>query len=308
MSFPQILEVAIGLIVIYYLMGSIVSIICQIIMESLETRSLALEKYLKQIAGDKFVDLIAMPQIKALRPIRFANWWNFFGAGTVEKRVEKIPTSTLVDAFFDMSGLSRARSATETELLAILNRLPESDGKKAMLIWVQDGVTNINDLRSRADDYFSGILSQAAATFRANARGLVIVMSIVLTLLFGTDSIQLASDLWNDSTLRALTQAEVTAAAQQGQVTDMTALLNQLGLVSIKIGWWQAQNLPVQTSTIDWIKFIINKFAGLAITAVAISQGSSFFYDLLKKLAGQESSGRVGGSSGEQMELKVSKF
>ena len=53
MSFPQILEVAIGLIFVYYVMGSIVSTISQIIMESLETRGVALEKYLKMIVGEK---------------------------------------------------------------------------------------------------------------------------------------------------------------------------------------------------------------------------------------------------------------
>jgi hypothetical protein len=296
MSFPQVLEVALGLIFVYYVMGSIVSTISQIIMESLETRGLVLEKYLKQIAGDKFLDLSEMPQIKALRPVRYAKWWNVFGAGTIEKRVEKIPASTLVDAFFDLSGLTGKYSATEAELLAAIAKLPESDGKKAMLSWVNKGVTNIGDLRSRTNDYFTGVLNQASAAFKANARSTVIILSIVVTLIFGTDSIQLANNLWADSTLRAIAQAQANAAAQQGRITDLTTLINQLGILSIKIGWWQPQNIPIQTSTIDWIKFIFLKFLGLTITAVAVSQGSSFWYDLLKKLTGQSSSPSGGGA------------
>jgi len=297
MSFPQILEVGIGLIFVYYAMGAIVSTICQIIMESLGTRGLALEKYLKQIAGDKFIDLSEMPQIKALRPVRYANWWNVFGAGTIEKRVEKIPASTLVDAFFDITGLTGKYQTTGDELIATINKLPDSEGKKAMLTWIQKGVTNINDLRSRTSDYFTGILNQAAATFKANARSLVIVLSIVITLLLGTDSIQLAKDLWADSTLRDIAAAQANAAAQQGQSTDLTQLLNQLGALSIKIGWWQNQNFPIQTSTVDWIKFILLKFTGLAITAAAVSQGSSFWYDILKKLTAQPTSSTSANSS-----------
>lgn len=297
MSFPQILEVGIGLIFVYYVMGSIVSTICQIIMESLGTRGLALEKYLKQIAGDNFIDLSEMPQIKALRPVRYANWWNVFGAGTIEKRVEKIPASTLVDAFFDITGLTGKYQTTGDELIATINQLPDSEGKKAMLTWIQKGVTNINDLRSRTNDYFTGILNQAAATFKANARSLVIVLSIVITLLLGTDSIQLARDLWADSTLRDIAASQANAAAQQGQSTDLTQLLNQLGALSIKIGWWQNQNFPIQTSTVDWIKFILLKFTGLAITAAAVSQGSSFWYDILKKLTAQPTSSMSASSS-----------
>jgi len=296
MSFPQILEVAIGLVFVYYVMGSIVSTISQIIMESLETRGLALEKYLKLIVGEKNLsDLTNMPQIKSLRPIRYASWWNVFGSGTVEKRVEKIPASTLVDAFFDLTGLTGKYQTTGDELIASISQLPDSEGKKAMLAWAQKGVTNVNDLRSRTTDYFNGLLGQAAATFKANARSIVIIMSIVTTLLFGTDSIQLAKDLWADSALRAAANAQAAAAAQQGQSTDLTALLNQLGVLSIKIGWWQNQNIPVQTSTVGWIQFILLKFTGLLITAVAVSQGSSFWYDLLKKLTGQSSSSSSGG-------------
>ena len=296
MSFPQILEVAIGLVFVYYVMGSIVSTISQVIMESLETRGLALEKYLKLIVGEKSLnDLTNMPQIKSLRPIRYASWWNVFGAGTVEKRVEKIPASTLVDAFFDLTGLTGKYQTTGDELIASISQLPDSEGKKAMLAWAQKGVTNVNDLRSRTTDYFNGLLGQAAATFKANARSIVIIMSIVTTLLFGTDSIQLAKDLWADSALRAAANAQAAAAAQQGQSTDLTALLNQLGVLSIKIGWWQNQNIPVQTSTVGWIQFILLKFTGLLITAVAVSQGSSFWYDLLKKLTGQSSSSSTGG-------------
>src|SRR5512135_3417557 len=106
MSFPQILEVALGLILIYYTLGAVVSLITQVVMESLQSRGLALERYLKRLVGDKSIDLTNLPQIKALRPVRYVNWWNVFGAGTEEKKVEKIPVATLVDAFFDLSGLT----------------------------------------------------------------------------------------------------------------------------------------------------------------------------------------------------------
>ena len=79
-----------------------------------------------------------------------------------------------------------------------------------------EGVTNIEDLRKRTTMYFGGVMDQAAATFKSNARSFVIMLSIFLTLLLGTDSIQLAQTLWANAGLRALAvaKAEVPGSAE----------------------------------------------------------------------------------------------
>ena len=296
MSIPQVLEVVIGLIVVYYVLGSIVSLVTKWINEMFETRGIAVERYLKKIAGDKVIRLTNLPQIKALQPIRYKNWFSVFGAVTEPKKIEKIPVATLVDAYFDMVGLTANKALGTDELIALINKLPPSEGKTAFINWINQGVTNIDDLRTRTTAYFTGMMNQAAATFKANARSFVIILSIAVTLLFGTDSIQLARDLWNNAELRAIAAAQADAVvAQEGVNADLTSLVKDLGAFSIKIGWWrQAENLPENPTISDWVIFVLLKFVGLCITAVAVSQGSSFWYDLLKKLT---SPGKSGGSS-----------
>jgi hypothetical protein len=290
MSFPQIFEVAIGLILIYYIMGAVVSTITQIVTESLETRGVALQQYLVKITGDKTIDLTNLPQIKALRPIRYANWWSVLGAGTEAKKVEKIPADTLVNAFFDITGLTAQNSMSAEDLTGLIGKLPDSEGKQALLKWIQQGVTNITDLRTRTNDYISGILNQASLTFKARARSFVIIFSLLITLAFGTDSIQLAKDLWSDAGLRAVASEQAALiTSQPGQTPDMTALFNQLGSLSFRFGWWQSQSLPASKDFSDWLNYILLKILGLGITAVAVSQGSSFWYDLLKKATGTSS-------------------
>jgi hypothetical protein len=289
MSFPQILEVAIGLILVYYILGAIVSTTTQAITEIFETRGTALQKYLKKITGDKYIDLTNMPQIKSLKPIRYKNWFSVFVADTEPKMVERIPASTLVDAFFDMAGLT-GKELTGEELTNLIGQLPESEGKQAMLCWIQQGITSIEDIRRRTNDYFCGILDQAAATFKANARSFVIILSIGLTLFFGTDTIQLAKDLWTNAELRALATAQAGVVVQQsGTQADLTSLLEDLSAFTVKIGWWQGQNFPRNATTSEWILFVFLKIVGLGLTAIAVSQGSSFWYDLLKKLSGRSS-------------------
>jgi hypothetical protein len=136
MSYSQVLEVAIGLVLVYYILGSIVSWTTKMIIDMQETRGKILEEYLQKIAGDKTADLTKLPQMKALQPIRYKSPLSVFGAVTIPKKIEKVPVATLVDAFFDLSGLTGRPEVDAAELKNIVNALPPSEGKQAMLKWI----------------------------------------------------------------------------------------------------------------------------------------------------------------------------
>jgi len=301
MSYSQVLEVVIGLIFVYYVLGSVVSLITQWINEAFDTRGKSLETQLMRIVGEKQVgDFVKLPQLDALRPIRYKSWLGFLNASTEPKKLEKVPVSTLVDAFFDYSSLTATTTVNADGLKNAVNALPDSEGKAAVIKWINQGVTNLEDLRKRTTSYFSGVTDQAAATFKAQARSFVILISILVTLLLGTDSIQLAQTLWTNTSLRAITTVQAEMAVQQGNsnvnVDDLLKQLSDLNIV--RIGWWQAQLPGAGTQPIDWIKFLVLKVIGLGLTAAAVSQGSSFWYDLLKKISTPASSSSSSTSSG----------
>lgn len=300
MSISQALEVVIGLIFVYYVLGSIVSLITQWINEAFETRGKSLERHLMKIVGDKHVgEFVKLPQLQALRPIRYKGLLGFVTSATEPKKLEKIPAATLVDSYFDFVGLTASKEFELDELKELITAFPDSEGKQAMLKWVGQGVTNIEELRKRTSMYFAGVMDQASATFRSNARSFVIVLSILLTFLLGTDSIQLAQTLWSNAGLRAIAVAQATVAVQQDNAAsqDIDALIQQLlDLNIVKIGWWQT-DLPQTGVFNEWALFIVLKIVGLGLTAVAVSQGSSFWYDLLKKIVTPTRGG--GGDSSE---------
>ncbi len=308
MTIPQVLEVAIGLIFVYYILGSIVSLVTRMINEMLETRAVALERYLVKVMGDMNLgDLLNLPQIKALRPIRYKNFLSVFGSATEPKKIEKIPVATLVDAYFDIVGLTGNKDLNLLQLAELVDKLPDSDGKKAFIGWINQGVTDIEDLRKRTTDYFSGLMDQAAATFKSNARSFVIILSIGITLLFGTDSIQLAQTLWTNAELRALAAAKAElVVAEEGSDASIDDLVKDLSDLTIKIGWWQSVR-PAATATImDWTWFVFLKVLGLGLTAAAVSQGSSFWYDLLKKITAPIPSTRSTSTSGGSSSISAS--
>jgi hypothetical protein len=260
-----------------------------------------LERYLIKIMGEKNLgDLVNLPQIKALRPIRYKGFLSVFGSATEPKKIEKIPVATLVDAYFDITGLTGNKELNFLQLAELVDKLPDSDGKQAFINWINQGVTNINDLRARTSAYFTGLMDQAAATFKANARSFVIMLSIIITVLFGTDSIQLAKTLWNNAELRALAAAKAQLVVQQeGANASIDDLIKELGDLTIRIGWWQSEHPAAGAANMDWVWFVVFKVLGLGLTAAAVSQGSSFWYDLLKKLTAPATSTSTSKTSGE---------
>lgn len=294
MSFSQALEVVIGLIFVYYVLGSVVSLITQWINESFETRGKSLEKHLQRLLGDEnqVGKFVALPQLQALRPIRYKNLFSFINASTEPKKVEKIPVATLVDSYFDFMRLTE-KEASAAGVKEFIEAFPNSESKQALLTWVEQGVTNVEELRKRSTTYFNGVMEQAGATFRSNARSFVIMLSIFLTLVLGTDSIQLAQTLWTNSGLRAVAVAQAEMVVQQeGMDADMDTLIEQISALNIvRFGWWSTELPPANSTAGQWVSFVLLKFLGLGLTAAAVSQGSSFWYDLLKKLVSK------GGSS-----------
>jgi hypothetical protein len=130
----QVIEVAVGLVLVYYILGLIVSFISSRILETLETRGRVLEDYLKKIVGESNLsNLLAQPQIQSLAPIRYNDWLGVITGKVKEAKIERVPVSNLVDAVFDLYGLIE-KPYTAEELKALLGTLPESEAKTTYLL------------------------------------------------------------------------------------------------------------------------------------------------------------------------------
>jgi len=289
MSIPQIVEVAVGLVVVYYVLGLIVSFLSNRVTETLGTRGTNLEKYLKQAVGEtKLGDLTALPQISSLAPIRYNRWWGIFSGDVIQKKVEKIPVANLVDAVFDLYGLA-GKEYTGAQLQAVVSKLPDAELKKHLEALVNKGVTDINQLRSKVTMWTTGFMDQVGDAYKANARRIVIGLSVLVTLAFGVDSIELTGQLWQNSEMRAIANAQADAYIQkQGAEADLAPLIKNLDALALRIGWWSAPSaLPKSATPLAWVIWVLKKIVGLGITACAVSQGSSFWYDILSKIKGE---------------------
>jgi len=301
-ALSQVLNVALALAVIYYVLGLVVSTITKLTLEAFETRGRVFEDFLKRhllgMLDDGKSELLdrlkASPQVNALKPVRYspAIIGFFTGNTKISEVVERVPTKNLVDAMFDLSG---AMAEGNEKVKAVINLLPDQlpglGGpvdfalKKELLKLAEQGYGDLDGLHEKLETWISGLMDQSAQVFKAQARRIVILLSLVVTALFGVDSIELAQNYWKNAAIAA------TADAQAALILQAT---DEQNIDNAKIEELAAQLEEMQAIDYQWYvkpedagnNWLLMKVLGLLVTALAVSQGSSFWYDLIKRLKG----------------------
>ncbi len=166
--------------------------------------------------------------------------------------------------------------------------------------------------------WFDRSMDRASGVYKRNAKGVAIVMGFLLAVSTNTDTLHMVNKLSKDATLRATytqaasalasanpaaiscleTAADKTAQTlclQNDTVRNSAASLRQAidNAATVPIGWnpanWQEQWQPaLQGSVLNGLKL----FAGWLISAIAISMGAPFWFNLLNKVVNVRSSGK----------------
>lgn len=308
-SISQVISVALALAVIYYVLGLIVSTITRYTLEAFNTRGKSLEDFLKRnligvaASGKKMTleKLKSMPQLNSLKPVRYVKklgipvgWLT--GKTEVIDYIEKIPPKNLVDALFDLEGTNKKGNEKVKE---VIESLPDtiSPGidftiKKELKKLADAGFDDVEALREKLNTWIGGLMDQASETFKAQARWWVVVISFVVTFILGVDSIALAKLYWQNAALSATADAQATLILastddENQKNADVQQLITQLDEMKATDQFWYQKP---EDAPDDWnfMNIFFSKFWGMVITAIAVSQGSSFWYDLMKQIKGEQ--------------------
>lgn len=276
LSISSILEVAIGLALIYYVLSLVVSYISSQILRFTELRAKALEEGLLDLLKDPSMvqKIQEHPLIKLLRPQRL----NFFGPGKKILKVEEIASDTFSMVFLSTLTSGVASQPTLTDIQKAIGQLPDGDLKRSLSEMLNSGVATVQEMRSRIERWFDDTMMGVSALYKQHARRIVIYISLAVALVLGVDSIQISRYLYLEPIARnALVQQANQIVEQEGLAEESAiAYLNSLQAMAIPLIW----SAPLPGSAEAWLV----KLLGILITWVAIAQGASFWYQNLKKL------------------------
>ncbi|MBW4655206.1 MAG: hypothetical protein KME20_19520 [Kaiparowitsia implicata GSE-PSE-MK54-09C] len=185
---------------------------------------------------------------------------------------------------------------------------------------LREGVIQLDE---EVQAWYDRSMERASGVYRRNAKGVAIILGILLATATNADTFLIVDRLSRDTVLRTtisqsadqlLTRSIETAPApfpaDGGEVvplpsdgsleTDLTllrdAVSNVLDEIPLPIGW-TAQNLARQLpADRSWVLSIPQMLLGWVITGIAVSMGSNFWFDLLKRVVQVRNTGDAPGT------------
>ena len=156
---------------------------------------------------------------------------------------------------------------------------------------VKDADKQVEEAGVAIETWFNNVMERATGWYKRHARIWAVVLGMLVALAFNADSIRLTTELWENQALRSQVASEATAFVIQDSELDTTPEEAEKILLDLDlpIGWMR-ENLPGaegENLVVGWIV----KVLGWGITGLAISQGSSFWFDFLGKLVKVRDSG-----------------
>jgi hypothetical protein len=310
MPILQMLDVAIGMIFIFLLLSLICTALNELFENFLKNRALDLEQGIRELLQDagkegdgKVEDLYKHSLIAGL----YKGPYVPFG----KNLPSYIPAANFALALLDTvlpasaSNLSGAAGGAAVDadasqaksLVPLRNELikkwPESASKKALLTLIDISANDANKVRENIENWYNSAMDRVSGGYKRRVQKILIVIGFLLAVAMNADTIAIFKSLINDPPLRnslVAASAEYAKSAPNegaGAVERVNENAKRLYDLRLPIGWdWndakdtKNKDLALPPDTLG--KFL--KVLGWLMTALAISLGSSFWFDTLNKV------------------------
>lgn len=314
-----ILDLVIGLIFIFFIMSLVCSAIREIFANLRDLRYRHLRDWFKNIFEDDNVcdeimnhHLIAGLTTKNKKPSYIPN--NIFSTVVFDLFVSKWgkkegaedDPNTTQGLTFDFDELKQA----------IVNSKVLKPDLKRILVQFAGESKDLSHFRTRVEVWFDQAMSEAAGTYKQRSQWWILLVAILATVALNVDSVaisrflyenpevrenfaDLATSFERDSTFKAIKLSELPmkldSTSNAGDsllvkievsIEEIKAYKELMTNASLPIGW--NEKTAMAPFTRDWW----TRFFGWLMTALAVSMGAPFWFDLLNKLSNLRSSSK----------------
>jgi hypothetical protein len=203
-------------------------------------------------------------------------------------------SSALLDVLFPLTTATVGGNPSNlTGMLAELEKLPDSKAKQAICSLVKQAGGDMATTRRSLEAWFDDGMDRAAGWYKRKTQFVLFAIGLVIAVGLNVDSIAIGRTLWISPALRSYSVAAAEQYARnQGGITPRASDdLSQLESLSLPIGWnpakypWMETGMEGATSPPQFSKFrLIAVLAGWFLTAIAMTLGAPFWFDLLNQI------------------------
>ncbi|HSM77918.1 MAG TPA: hypothetical protein VLT57_09850 [Bryobacteraceae bacterium] len=304
MSGLSLLDVAIGMVFMYLLLSLICSALNESISAILQARARFLEKgILRLLDGPEFTARIYdHPLVRNL----YDDVHPYLRKLGRRNLPSYIPSTNFALALMDLIQPGGARYAlagpsvdaeTVKALLASLNQ-PEcplpSSVRRAVITLIQAAGDDITKVRECIEDWYDSTMDRVSGAYKRRTHYVLFVLGLLSTIAINADSVVVAKRL---ATTRTLTAAVTDSAehfvdkgssGQSDPAEALTRTLVTLDKLGLPIGWDGPDKTNLApalglSAAGEWLSLGAMHWPGWLLTALAISFGAPFWFDVLSR-------------------------
>jgi hypothetical protein len=294
----QVLEVAIGLVLMYLLLSLIASSIREAIESQLKSRAGDLEAGIRELLQDPG----GAGLTKALyeHPLVFGLFKGAYDPSTSRRNLPSyIPSGSFAVALLDIvargpSGTGAPAGAAPLSidsLRAAVGRLPNAPVQRALLTAIDTAHGDLRRAQANVETWFDSSMERVSGWYKRRTQMIIFAVGLALTAAVNADTLTVVESLVQDDSLRKAIVAEAETAARDGSRigADVKALRAELHDLGFPVGW--ARSLPAWTDECGLacvgdavLRQAPYHVPGWLLTAFAISLGAPFWFDVLKRV------------------------
>lgn len=263
------LDVAIGLFVVYFVLSLLASTINEAISAMFRLRARFLEQWLVSVMGSEQTSaFLRHPLVESTSSRRNR------GPSYIATEVFSAAALTL--------GATREMPKTIDGAIAAL---PSQKLKDVATALVAEGTHDVADLRAQLERWYDNSMERVSGWYKRRVQLILAIVGLVLAILLNADTLQVVNSLWSDKTVRAAVVAEAGQAVR-GHGSDLQGAADQVKAIrslDVPLGWKLSKGDPRDLP--HGLRSWVGKVLGLVLTALALTLGAPFWFDLLSKIA-----------------------
>lgn len=293
----ELLEIVIGIIFMMLLLSLLATTIMELLNSLLSLRGKNLEYALRHMLSS--ID----PERQTFQAFRENALYKQLcqRSGGVGSRWRRPPSYLQADTFQSILMQLLLNGEGADKLLERIDQLPDGDLQKVLRQLLTDANYELDQFKLQVQSWFDNVMERAGGWYKRHTQQILMGVGLTIAILFNADAVAIYQRLGVNEEARqqlvGLATTYVNANDSLPSLSTVTldqqvSLLNTLvkeeitaASTPLGLGWDFAA--AAQYTPLEWFF----KALGWLVTALAISLGAPFWFDLLKKIVNIRSSG-----------------
>jgi hypothetical protein len=284
----QVLEVVIGLVLIYLALSIGCSGVKEVIASVFSLRAKTLEKairnMLKNGPNDYTTKLFEHPLITGTAP--------------VGEKPSYISARMFAAALLDIvAPADAAQPRTMQSLRAGVTQIPDAKLRGTLLNIIDSSSGDLETARLKVEHWYDDTMARVSGWYKRMAQKIIFVAGLVLCVAVNADTLMIVKELWSDQAMRSAVVAQavkkVHSTVPAGSTSPEVSLQQVAGEIreanAPPIGW--SRNTSDVRAFPNGLEEGILKLLGVLLTSFAIVMGAPFWFDMLNNVINLRSSG-----------------